>query len=117
MALSPGELAEGIVLLMRKLCVMKLSYFLSKETDRETEQKSFLKGNGHTVSVSNEERKAMPATGTPYNCCPVVHPVSPVRITVCLQALPQFLHILTTAKPGSVSAEKACQRNQDNCHL
>lgn len=63
---------EGIMFLMRKLLLMKLSCFLSKETDHETEQKALPRGSSHTVPVSDEERETTAATGTPGSCCPVV---------------------------------------------
>lgn len=76
------------------------------------QKEAFQKGSRHTVPVSDEEREAMQETGVPGNCCAVVVRCHQSESLCACRLFPRslLLHIMSAAKPGSVSAEKVLSK-------
>lgn len=76
------------------------------------QKEAFQEGSSHTEPVSDEEREAMQERGTPGNCCPVVTQCHQSESLCARRLFPRslLLHVMSAAKPGSVSAEKVLSK-------
>lgn len=106
-----------------RLLLIELTYFLSKEMDRETVEKEALQeGGSHTVPVSDEKMRAIQSTGVPGNCCPLVIQCHQSKSLCVCRLFPwcPLLHIVSAAKllVQSECSKRSQQRlSEDDCHL